>query len=282
MKKEFTDFVLNSLFPKDSINSDYIEQFKVQDGFRTILHDLIWRYIQDNNNDNNNFLFPSSANVEEYLIRVYSKKKKDELDQLNFENYDGNKTERVTHHINNSNNNTKKKLYEQSFLQNAKYLFHVNEFPEIENLKIYKIDDNSLWEKGMPKFIKNPTTNEHNLINLLYAVIWKNNDIGKVKQLFENINNINQNDSFVFRYFGHFLQQEGYQQPIIDQHVLRAFALWRIEGFSLEQKFLKFDDMNRMIVKKYRTWFMTLNVNSYNLNRNIDKIFFSIGRLINQ
>ena len=74
---------------------------------------------------------------------------------------------------------------------------------------------------------------------LLYSIIWKNGDLLKVKHIIqgileseiENVDNndkefVEKQDSLVFYQFGKYLTKKN-NEPIIDQHVVRAFAVSR-------------------------------------------------------
>jgi|694.fasta_scaffold35052_7 hypothetical protein len=70
------------------------------------------------------------------------------------------------------------------------------------------------------------------LEKLLFSVLWKNGDLGKEKHITDGIignrDNVRVTDEkgLVFYYFGKHLNQK--INPIIDQHVIRAFMLYKV------------------------------------------------------
>jgi hypothetical protein len=105
-----------------------------------------------------------------------------------------------------------------------------NTFPQI-NFQFTKDDVKVLenyFENDEFK-IKDP------LSKLLYSLAWKNGDLGKIKRIYEGVvaelNNSDEkvNQALVFHQFGkHLANPVG--QPIIDQHVIRAYAIYVSEG----------------------------------------------------
>jgi hypothetical protein len=69
------------------------------------------------------------------------------------------------------------------------------------------------------------------LTKLLYAVLWKNGDLAKVKHVVKGIldKRDESDNSIIFYQFGRHLSEKK-SEPIVDQHVLRAFgilSLWK-------------------------------------------------------
>ena len=139
--------------------------------------------------------------------------------------------------------------------------------------------------------LKDPIT------KLLYAMIWKNGDLKKEKHICQGILDsnkveVNRKSTFVFYQFGKYLTKTK-GQPIIDQHVLRAFAIFvEIEGENVNEE--KVDEIRRTtilkvgdvdLIKKYKTWLLSVSLNDENKNfldytYYIDKILFATGKTI--
>lgn len=111
-----------------------------------------------------------------------------------------------------------------------------NTFPQInfqfsvDEVKILKnyFENDEFKIKGDNK-IKDP------LSKLLYSLAWKNGDLGKIKHIYKGVvaelNNFDEkvSQALVFHQFGkHLANPLG--QPIIDQHVIRAYAIYVSEG----------------------------------------------------
>ena len=136
------------------------------------------------------------------------------------------------------------------------------------------------------------------LTKLLYATVWKNGDLNKIHHIIkeimpENDNNNEQNDALVFYQFGKYLtKQRG--QPIIDQHVIRAFGVYKlsdVSDVSIEEvkklqnlKQLNKEDHKKLIgdyIKwlKDREWGQKLKT-CENYSYSIDKLLFATGKTI--
>jgi len=118
---------------------------------------------------------------------------------------------------------------------------------ELEQLKKEKIlDSNGSISKNCAEnnVLKTP------LEKLLYAVLWKNGDLGKEKHIADGVLGIRDNQEIknekglVFYHFGKHLQNK--TNPIIDQHVIRAFKLYEASDSRLEDidKILKKETLN--------------------------------------
>jgi hypothetical protein len=79
---------------------------------------------------------------------------------------------------------------------------------------------------------------------LLYALAWKNGDLRKVKHIVAGILSSEDdaaNKAIVFNQFGIYLSGKR-NEPIIDQHVLRAFAIFKYRENPTEiERFRKMD-----------------------------------------
>jgi|JI10StandDraft_1071094.scaffolds.fasta_scaffold51423_1 hypothetical protein len=87
------------------------------------------------------------------------------------------------------------------------------------------------------------------LEKLLLAMIWKQGDLMKVKHIVDGIRNVNQDGKSgqVFRQFGRFLNDPE-NEPIIDQHVLRAF---RVDDLTMNRSSVI--DFNEHAISKARS-----------------------------
>lgn len=86
------------------------------------------------------------------------------------------------------------------------------------------------------EIITNSINDKDPLTKLLYALIWKNGDVAKLKHIINGVcssGDLQSEDALVFQQFGKSLQNQS--EPIIDQHVLRAFAVYKIKNGDEQQ-----------------------------------------------
>lgn len=94
---------------------------------------------------------------------------------------------------------------------------------------------------------------------LLYAMLWKNGDLKKLKHIVEGIVNPTEekNDALVFFQFGKYLTKKS-NEPIIDQHVLRAFGIYRFKNDSkMIKQFRKMSGVgksHKKLISEYSKW----------------------------
>lgn len=129
------------------------------------------------------------------------------------------------------------------------------------------------------------------LAKLLVAVLWKNGDILKVQHIIDGIigePGDRSDHSLIFKQYGASLAN--IEEPIVDQHVLRAFEIYCLVSYS-EQAVEKsrgkslFKSVDRPLLNKYRTWFTHLLSNVPLAERDrfgntIDKIIFIHGKAV--
>jgi hypothetical protein len=135
------------------------------------------------------------------------------------------------------------------------------------------------------KFSKDPLT------KLLAAVLWKNGDIHKVQHLIDGITG-REGDrtaySLVFKQYGASLAD--HQQPIVDQHVLRAFELFKLQEFSeaavskLRKKEL-YKSADKKVLDSYRSWFQNMikrvpPLEQTEFRGKLDKVLFLLGKKV--
>jgi len=123
---------------------------------------------------------------------------------------------------------------------------------------------------------------------LLLAALWKNGHIKRIKPIADGIvdNNVGQSKyGLVFRQFGKSLAND--EEPIIDQHVLRAFYQFYYQpNYKITKPFptnRALNDSDEDLVREYVTWFKGI-VSKINpeekkeFKYKLDKILFAIGK----
>ena len=105
------------------------------------------------------------------------------------------------------------------------------------------IDDECLLSNEISLKLTDPIS------KLLYAVAWKNGDLKKVRHVINGIldtekNEDSQEDALVFYQFGKYLTKK-LGEPIIDQHVIRAFAVYITEDQKTVEKYRTIDTLNK-------------------------------------
>ena len=126
------------------------------------------------------------------------------------------------------------------------------------------------------------------LARLLYSIVWKNDDLKKIKHIVQGIKAANikelceKKDGLVFYNFGKFLTKNGH--PIIDQHVLRAFAVFKAEKNDCK-KIEELREKNKVddpsLIECYKKWIQSLKLKNSNENLyHIDKLLFALGKTI--
>jgi hypothetical protein len=158
---------------------------------------------------------------------------------------------------------------------------------EIQTLIDNNLIDNELnFEQDITKKLTDPLT------KLLYATAWKNGDLKKIKHIIKGIlesekENDEQNNALVFYQFGKYLTKIP-GQPIIDQHVIRAFAIHSSTSSEAISGFRKLEILNKNhkpIIKKYKDWLTSDNLtkelkNQTDYTYHIDKLLFATGKTI--
>lgn len=130
------------------------------------------------------------------------------------------------------------------------------------------------------------------LEKLMYAVLWKNGDLKKIKHIIKGINNKDNlvvEEGIVFHQFGRFLTGQ-IGEPIIDQHVIRAFAVYRHhddDGISKYRKLEILDKKHLPTIKMYKEWLNGINISAKlkshsDYSYNIDHLLFAVGKTIKQ
>jgi len=127
------------------------------------------------------------------------------------------------------------------------------------------------------------------LAKLLAAVMWKNGDIYKIQHLVDGITGMEGDRtkySLILKQYGASLASE--QEPIVDQHVLRAFEIYRLKDVS----FMKVEKIRRKSVYKskdrplmddYKVWLKKVilkvpDSDKLVFKEKLDKILFLLGK----
>lgn len=175
------------------------------------------------------------------------------------------------------------------FLGFEKFRMNDDVYPQIQ-FKIEKNDIENLISKGIiteDKALSKGFDGDA-LSKLLYAVLWKNGDLSKIKHIIEGILGENEEDKdngLVFHQFGKYLtKKEG--EPIIDQHVLRAFGIYKANGNEEEIKQLKklslITKKQKDLIKDYKNWLKTglqpTLIAEDNYSYEVDKLLFALGK----
>jgi hypothetical protein len=165
-----------------------------------------------------------------------------------------------------------------------KYSISHDEIQSLLNDKI--LDEDLNFSVNISDKLTDPLT------KILYATAWKNGDLSKIKHIIKGIKeakneSYDQNDALVFFQFGKYLtKMEG--QPIIDQHVIRAFAVYKCtENNSIEKlrKISTLDKKHKTQINEYIKWLRSDELTEEvklekNYSYHIDKILFAIGKTI--
>jgi hypothetical protein len=128
------------------------------------------------------------------------------------------------------------------------------------------------------------------LEKLLFSVLWKNGDLGKEKHITDGIIGNRDNEEvidekgLVFYYFGKHLNQK--INPIIDQHVIRAFMLYKNKNEEnceeiLSKKTVSAKD--KEICLKYIVWHKKLldkKADREMFSYRLDRLLFGLGKSI--
>ena len=175
--------------------------------------------------------------------------------------------------------------------------FDIDTYPKIEfSIKgseiQFLIDESEMIDKDF-NFSKDITSKLTDPISkLLFAIVWKQGDFLKIKHIVKGIQDCDNEDSdqdeaFVFHQFGKYLtKKQG--EPIIDQHVIRAFLIYRLDDFSRTTKFRQIAGINKkykQTIEEYKRWLDSDELTKELRNQSdyayfIDKLLFATGKTI--
>lgn len=178
------------------------------------------------------------------------------------------------------------KIYENRMNEDSypKLKFKIDK-KEIEDLKSRRIlnQNNSISNEVSG-------TSMDTLTKLLYAVSWKNGDLKKIKHIVDGVTSkeaINRKTGLVFYQFGKYLTKEP-NEPIIDQHVLRAFAIYKAikenQGIDSSRKISLITEKQVGLINDYKTWLKSELqgglVKESDYTYHIDKVLFAVGKTV--
>lgn len=158
---------------------------------------------------------------------------------------------------------------------------------EIEGLKSANIlEEDHYFSKDISSRIKDPLT------KLLFATVWKNGDLQKIKHIIQGIvdqgsEKSEQESALVFYQFGkHLTKQPG--EPIVDQHVIRAFAVYNCKEGQDPTSILKISTLNKNHIEhivEYKKWLISDKIQGElksdpDYCYEIDKVLFTLGKAI--
>lgn len=178
-----------------------------------------------------------------------------------------------------------------------KNIMNVEVYPKIEfTITNNEIDDlinrGLINKEGSLEFTKDITSKLTDPLNkLLYATLWKNGDLQKIKHIVKGILesdkvNEHQNGALVFYQFGKFLTKEK-GQPIVDQHVLRAFSIYKSDSSQIDllRKMGTIDKKHKNTIEDYKQWLISNELTeelkaTQDYTYEIDKLLFAIGKTV--
>jgi hypothetical protein len=124
---------------------------------------------------------------------------------------------------------------------------------------------------------------------LLYSMAWKNGDLPKIKHIIQGVlaeDDDAPSQAFVFHQFGRHLADKA--QPIVDQHVLRAFGIHQStdeETWTLLRKMKTIKKVNAQLIADYRQWLQS-NALQASLRAtpgyawHVDQVLFALGKTV--
>jgi hypothetical protein len=123
---------------------------------------------------------------------------------------------------------------------------------------------------------------------LLLAVLWKNGHIMRIQPILDGITGIRKSNSdfgVIFRQFGRSLVDP--EEPIVDQHVLRAFSAYgdlsEVKGRRKVPRKVAFKESDQELINAYRAWFKSVlhevpTEQKTKFKYRLDKLLFALGK----
>jgi hypothetical protein len=192
-------------------------------------------------------------------------------------------------------------IHNATSIEQIKLLWDEFELRKVESLELkypridFKLNKDEL-KFIYDRLVKNePIINSQSDLNdplskLLYAMVWKNGDLPKLKHIvmgvFGEMPAYKENEGIVLFYFGRYLTNPN-ANSIIDQHVIRTFKLFISKDENAFDEIIKFNGVkmkHNLDVTGYFEW-LAMNIceplksNSDALYE-IDKILFSLGKMM--
>lgn len=175
----------------------------------------------------------------------------------------------------------------------SKYRMDDKVYPRLK-FKITKQEIDELKEKGLitADNLLTDISSADTLTKLLYSVSWKNGDLKKVKHIIEGIisgQTDEKENGLVFYQFGKYLTKKP-GEPIIDQHVLRAFGIFKANGDKDKIEKLKrlslITKKEKELIDQYKLWLrteLTKELRSIdNYSYYVDKVLFAVGKSVKE
>lgn len=124
---------------------------------------------------------------------------------------------------------------------------------------------------------------------LLYAMAWKNGDLPKIKHIVQGVladDGEVPSQAFVFHQFGRHLADKA--QPIVDQHVLRAFGIHQSSDEKTWKALRKMDFITKGtagLINDYRQWLQSDALQASlraapGYAWHVDQVLFALGKTV--
>ncbi len=162
---------------------------------------------------------------------------------------------------------------------------------QIRNNEILSLVESGLLDENLNFSTSASSRLADPITKLLYAIAWKNGDLKKLKHIARGVidesdDTLDQNDALVFYQFGKYLTGDRHQ-PIIDQHVLRAFGVYQANLNDQDPAdYLSLKTVTRKhkaLIQMYKQWLQSEDImeelrtiDGYTYH--IDKILFAAGK----
>lgn len=174
-----------------------------------------------------------------------------------------------------------------------KYQMDDKTYPQL-NFKITKEEIEELKEKRIITTcnLLGDISGADTLTKLLYAVLWKNGDLKKIKHIIKGIISEQPDEKangLVFYQFGKYLTKKP-GEPIVDQHVLRAFGIFKANGDKDKIERLKrlslITKKERELIDQYKLWLQTdltkelREIDNYSYY--VDQVLFAVGKSVKE
>ncbi len=152
------------------------------------------------------------------------------------------------------------------------------------------LNEDHTFSKNMNEKLTDPLT------KLLYATAWKNGDLPKIKHIIKGVlkekDELNEEKAVVFHQFGRYLTKTP-GQPIIDQHVIRAFGIFKPQskGDGKEwdvaemRRLSVVDKRHNGIIAAYKEWLSSDGLSKElrqceNYTYHVDRLLFALGKTV--
>lgn len=153
---------------------------------------------------------------------------------------------------------------------------------EIEHLE-------SISDKNFKKLTEHVEKSDDVYLKLLYAIVWKQGDLTKLDGIIKGITNKSDESKTgtTFKSFGKHLRDKS--NPIIDQHVIRAYlAITDTNNqhlYAIRKLKDNFIDKKQKEIENYKTWLnniyqSTIHKDNIDFFYYVDQILFTLGKTI--